>query len=210
MHTLELLGLWYLRLNGYSTMPNFIAHAHDGARTDVDVLGVRFPYSREYPDDDARLHFPQDKIDIVLTEAKAGECDLNGPWKGKSAAQPLEYVLRRVGVFGDQSLLDRAANEIYARRRFPPDEESKRWPFVVRVLCFGKSENKRLHGVTQILWPQVVSFIGNRFRTYAIEKADHNHWDSFGKFLWRELSGDKQPSVEQLSEDWKRVCRCWP
>ena len=71
MNTLEQLGLWYLRLNGYFTMPNFIAHCHDGARTDVDVLGVRFPHSSEYPDDAARLFFPCDRIDIVLGEAKA-------------------------------------------------------------------------------------------------------------------------------------------
>lgn len=210
MNTLEQLGLWYLRLNGYFTMPNFIAHADDGARTDIDVLGVRFPHSTEYPDDGARLRFPQDKIDIVLAEAKAGECAINGPWKGKSAAHPLEYVLKRVGVFGDPSLVDRAANEIYTRRRFPPDEESDKWSFVIRVLCFGKSENKGMHNVTQILWPQAISFIGKRFQTYAIEKADHDHWDSFGKFLWQELSGDELPSVDQLLADWKTACPCWP
>jgi hypothetical protein len=35
MNTPEQLGLWYLRLNGYFTLPNFIAHAHDGARRET-------------------------------------------------------------------------------------------------------------------------------------------------------------------------------
>src|SRR5690348_16517852 len=124
MNTRDQLAVWYLRFNGYFTMPNFIAHAHDGSRTDVDVLAVRFPNSAEYPDDGARLRFPRNVTDILLVEVKTGECALNGPWKGKSEKQPLEYVLRRVGVFGDSALVDRAAQEIYTRRQFPPDEES--------------------------------------------------------------------------------------
>lgn len=210
MDTRDQLAMWYLRLNGYFTMPNFVAHAHDSSRTDVDVLAVRFPHSAEYPDDEARLHFPRNLTDILLAEVKAGECDLNGPWKGKSSKQPLEYVIKRVGVFSDSALVDRAATEIYTRRRFPPDEESSKWPFVLRIMCFGQSENGKLSDVTQILWPQVIAFIGSRFETYAVEKADHNHWDSFGKFLWNELSEGKLPSVDQLVADWKKTCPCYP
>jgi len=47
----ERLALWFLRLNGFMTIPNFIVHPEgpreDGAypqRTDVDVLDVRFPF----------------------------------------------------------------------------------------------------------------------------------------------------------------------
>lgn len=191
-------------------MPNFIAHAHDGARTDVDVLAIRFPHSAEYPDDGAHLRFPLNKTDIVLSEVKTGECSLNGPWKKKSATQPLETVLRRIGIFSTPVLVDAAANEIYARRTFPPDEDGDKWPFVVRIVCFGQSKNNNLQNLTQILWPQVISFIGNRFQTYMGEKADHDQWDLFGKFLWKELSDGKLPSVDEIVKNWKKACPCWP
>jgi hypothetical protein len=206
----EQLALWYLRLNGYFTMPNFVAHAHNGARTDVDVFGIRFPHSAEFEDDRLRLQFSERKVDIVLAEVKAGECRLNGPWKGKSTVQPLEYVLKRVGVFAEPAMIDRAASELYKRRQFPPVAESDRWPFVVRILCFGQSINTKLDGVTQILWPDVISFIGNRFQGYAVEKSDHNHWDSFGKFLWSQLADGTVPTVDQLATNWKATCPCWP
>lgn len=45
----EQLALWYLRLNGYLTVPNFVLHPDTpgSERTDADLLAVRFPYSGE-------------------------------------------------------------------------------------------------------------------------------------------------------------------
>ena len=45
----EALGYWFLRPNGFLTIPNFAVHPDAGSQqgTDVDVLGVRFPYRRE-------------------------------------------------------------------------------------------------------------------------------------------------------------------
>ena len=39
------LAYWYLRLNGLLNIPDFVVHPEQGGnqRTDVDVLGVRFP-----------------------------------------------------------------------------------------------------------------------------------------------------------------------
>jgi hypothetical protein len=47
--TPEQLAYWYLRLNGFLTIRNFIVHPDAGSdqRTDVDILGVRFPYRAE-------------------------------------------------------------------------------------------------------------------------------------------------------------------
>ena len=209
MDVRELIASWYLRLNGYFVMPNFIAHAHDGARTDVDVLAVRFPHSTEYPDD-SHLAFTSSAIDILFVEVKSGQCSLNGPWKGKSEKQPLEYVLKRVGVFDDSARVDVVASQIYACRRFPSPQDAQHWPFVIRIVCFGESEDKQLQGVIQILWPQVMAFMKTRFMTYAGEKADHNHWDSFGKFLCEQLSGDQQINLDQLSSKWRATCPCYP
>jgi len=47
--TSEQLAYWYLRLNGFLSISNFVVHPDTGGqqRTDVDILGVRFPYRAE-------------------------------------------------------------------------------------------------------------------------------------------------------------------
>ena len=54
----EHLAYWYFRLNGFMTTVNFVVHPDEGCeqRTEVDLLGVRFPHraellSQPMPDD---------------------------------------------------------------------------------------------------------------------------------------------------------------
>jgi hypothetical protein len=81
---------------------------------------------------------------------------------------------------------------------------------VVRIVCFGGQTNGTIPQVTQILWPAVLSFISQRFGTYRGQKAEHQHWDSFGKYLWERLSGDNVPNVEEIAKGWEAKCPCWP
>jgi hypothetical protein len=192
MNSFEQLALWYLRLNGYFVIPNFIAHGDGGPRTDVDVLGVRFPHSREYPDDAQRLQIPPNKVDIVFAESKAGRCKLNGPWKNGGDRQALEYVLRRVGIFESDNSIHAAATRLYAEQRQETGD------YLIRIVCFGSKTNGTLARVTQVLWPDVLSFINRRFETYLRLKAEHQHWDSFGKYLWDRLGGDVIPEVKDI------------
>lgn len=49
LYTPERLAYWYLRLNGYLLLENFIIH-HDvssNQETDADLLGVRFQHRAE-------------------------------------------------------------------------------------------------------------------------------------------------------------------
>lgn len=82
----EQLAYWYLRLNGFLTIQNFIVHPDTGRdqRTDADILGIRFPFRAELkpnPMEDEPL-FTQivDKPFIIIAEVKKSECRLNGPW----------------------------------------------------------------------------------------------------------------------------------
>ena len=206
MNTYEQIAVWYLRLNGYFTMPNFIAHGDAGPRTEVDVLGVRFPHSREYPDDTRQLNIPGGKVDVVFAEAKPKRCRLNGPWNEGKSNRALEYVLGRVGLFDGEASVGQVARELYTGRKFENDS------LVVRIICFGGKRNGTLREVTQVLWPDVISFMMTRFRTYEQEKADHQHWDSFGRYLWDRLISDRQPqpTVEGVVTGWETKCPCWP
>jgi len=99
----ERLAFWFLRLNGFLTIPNFIVHPEgprdDGAypqQTDVDVLGVRFPFraeNRQRPMPDHPLFMAERRRPmVVLSEVKTGQCGLNGPWMGPER-QNMQRVL---------------------------------------------------------------------------------------------------------------------
>src|SRR5258708_7807056 len=83
----EQLGYWYLRLNGFLTITNFIVHPDQGRNqeTDVDLLAVRFPYRAELRrmEDDEFFTRIRDKAYIAFTEVKASLCTLNGPWTNR-------------------------------------------------------------------------------------------------------------------------------
>jgi len=200
MDALEQIALWYLRLNGYFVTPNFIAHGDGGPRTDVDLLAVRFPHSREYPDDTQRLHIPANKIDVVFAESKTGRCKLNGPWKAAGNHNALEYVLRRVGILENDKSTATAANGLYEKQSYESGE------YVFRIVCFGSHTNGTLPLVTQVMWLDVISFINQRFEIYRAEKAEHQHWDSFGIYLWDNLSGDVVPNFTAIVDGWKAKC----
>ena len=85
----EHLAYWYFRLNGFMTTVNFVVHPEDGSeqRTDVDVLGVRFPYRAELLSqsmvDDAPFILEKERPYIVIAEVKKDLCKLNRPWTRK-------------------------------------------------------------------------------------------------------------------------------
>jgi hypothetical protein len=203
MNAAEWLCLWYLRLNGYFTTPTFIVHGRQGARTDVDVLAVRFPHSSECRwDDDDELRIPKDRIDVIFAEAKTGQFEsLNGPWSdpGKGV---LNYVLRRVGIVPTDRIEELAAR-LYKDRRASEDA------FTIRICAFGKAISPELagSGVHFVCWRHVLQFVYERFRDNDQFKADHGTWDRFGQYLWRKLSGPQACEPDVLFRDWNENCR---
>ncbi len=178
----EWLALWYLRLNGYFTMPTFYAHGRRGTLTDVDVLGVRLAHSAEFKDD-PRLNIPQGCTDIVFAEAKGKRIDvLNGPW-GSPDKGALDYVLKRVGVVPAEQVKELTAT-LYTKRNAEIDG------YRIRIVCFANtiSEELRKQGVTFIPWEHALTFIRERFAENTKLKQDHNAWNDFGKYLWTTLT----------------------
>ena len=194
----ELLTLWFLRLNGYFCVPNFIIHpdAPGPQRTDADILAVRFPYCREV----AGAPMPQDesfvvpsRIDFLIAEVKAGECRLNGPW-AKPGPKNVQYVLRWMGFMEDGDRLEVVAQALYQQKKWE-DPDGR---YSVRIACFGRSISKALgmQGVVQRTHLESVQFIIDRFRCFDTRKADHRQWDSFIKEIF--AMADKAISAEQI------------
>ena len=182
----EDLAYWYLRLNGFLTIPNFIVHPDTGAqqRTDVDVLGVRFPYRAELllrpMVDDKPFVDVRDRAYLVFAEVKRGQCCLNGPWTD-SDSENMQRVLRAIGALRDVEI-GAAAASLYNTGTFSNEV------YHVSLFCFGEraSLEVRQHypAVPQKLWPEVLGFIFQRFTGYRDQKASHPQWDQTGTRLF--------------------------
>jgi hypothetical protein len=161
----EGLAYWYLRLNGFLTIVNFVVHPDTGSdqRTDVDILGVRFPHRAELlrspMQDDDLFTGVNSKPYIAIAEVKKGTCKLNGPWT-RPADKNMHRVLRAIGAFPDKDI-EGLARALYE------DGCADQSSFLT-LLCIGGRENpkisKKYPRVPQILWDRALKFIFNRFR----------------------------------------------
>ncbi len=195
----EQLALWYLRLNGYSTVSNFILHPDtpDSERTDADVLAVRFPYSTEVAgrkkmEPDSNLVNQPEKVDFIIAEVKKGMCRLNGPWTDEKR-ENMHYVIRWLGM-APQLEVPKIAEELYMNKRC----EREKWG--IRIICFGKQRSKYLdENVLQLTHEHVIDFMSDRFKKHADIKSSHRQWDSFIKEFYR-MAVIQDMSTEQILE----------
>ncbi len=184
--TSEQLGYWYLRLNGFLTISNFVVHPDTGGeqRTDVDILGVRFPHRAELllnsMVDDRPFTEIRDKPYIIIAEVKRQECNLNGPWV-RPEHQNIQRVLRAVGAFLE-SEVQKVAQDVYKTGVFWNES------YYLSLCCFGERPNaeirRRYPHVPQKLWDEVLRFIYDRFRQYRTQKASHGQWNRAGRDMW--------------------------
>ncbi len=200
----EQLCTWYLRLNGYLTITNF--HEHDRHRTigEIDVIGVRFPHSREldFEDDIAYLQIMPGKIDVVLAEAEKGDInEQNNPWKLRTKGA-LEYAIRRIGIVSPEEF-EKACTSLYEARQFTRDGLS------LHAVCCGRSVDNNLEkqGITSLEWTRILAFIQNRFQNNAKLKAQHEQWDWFGQYLWEQLAESSSRNEAAFFSGWERSIR---
>jgi hypothetical protein len=182
----ERLAYWYLRLNGFLTIPGFVVHPDRGRNqeTDVDIIGVRFPYRAENlvrpMEDDPRFSAVGEKTLVALAEVKTGAMRLNGPWTNAERNNMLR-VLRAVGPL-PQEEADSAARALHKEGLY------RSQLYQVMLICIGARPNMDLEkshpAVPQITWDEVLVFIYDRFRTYRKEKRSHPQWDQDGQNLW--------------------------
>ncbi|MPZ20232.1 MAG: hypothetical protein GEV06_20285 [Luteitalea sp.] len=196
----EQLGYWYLRLNGFLTIPNFIVHPEQGRNqeTDVDILAVRFPYRAELRtmQDDQPFTRISGKSFIALAEIKSKVCALNGPWTNPDR-QNMHKVLRAVGAF------PAAENEIAAAALYERGFYQSQL-YHTSLLCLGEEESPEVATnypkMPQMTWFKALSFIYTRFDSYRRQKESHGQWDEQGRALWvvSEQSRSSQEFVDRV------------
>jgi hypothetical protein len=194
----ERLAYWYLRLNGFLTIPGFVVHPDRGRdqETDVDIIGVRFPYRAENLArpmvDDARFSAFGERTLIVLAEVKVGPMRLNGPWTNQDRGNMLR-VLCAIGSLPFSEARS-ASLALYKEGVY------RCQLYQVMLMCFGARINTDLQtshaAAEQVTWDEVKRFIYRRFRAYRNEKRSHGQWDRDGQNLW-DLA-DSSPGYEKF------------
>ena len=199
----EVLALWYLRLNGVFTIPNFILHPsrRGSARTDADIAGVRYPFRAEFSDehglDDEWFEAHSQKPCAILAEIKTGECAINGPWSSPDAAN-VNQALADLGWYS-QTEIPNAAQHLYQSGVYDGAT------LLCSLLCIGNSQSatvqERYPMVPQRTWSQIIDWIFDRFDRYRYRKTDHSQWDIAGHVLWDDFQsshGSKSSFVTAL------------
>lgn len=189
----ERVAYWYFRLNGFLQIENFVIHpvGRGSQRTDADLLAVRFPFRAErmfdgsgdiMADDMDGLALSSDLLDIVIAEVKTNQpCTLNGPWT-RPDRKNVHRVIAAIGCLPPDQI-DAAAAEIY---RVGVHRSAARQ---IRLVAVGGSRSDdiaaRYPEVTQLLWPDMLAFIWNRFHRYRQQKRQVDQWDRVGrKIKW--------------------------
>lgn len=185
----EKVAYWYFRLNGFFQIENFVIHPpkRGSQRTDADLLAVRFPFRAErllddpddiMTDDEQSLALSGDLIDIVIAEVKSNQpCTLNGPWT-RQERRNVHRVLAAIGCL-PHNKIDAAAMDIY-RSGFHSSDTLR-----IRLVAVGRDQSedlaRRYPEVRQLLWPDMLAFIWQRFGRYRHQKTQVDQWDAEGK-----------------------------
>lgn len=182
----EDIAYWYLRLNGFLCLRNFLVHGDRRGedRTEIDVVGVRFQYRREHlskpmPDDDWIEH--AQRTIVVFCDANKGAYDFNRAWSNQRR-RIMESFLALVGVIPDK-LWDRVARELYDNGRSEPDPNL----LVTALLIHHDPQQQvslRWKAAKVVQVERALQFIHRQFKAYDVIERSHEQWEPSGHSLW--------------------------
>lgn len=182
MNYAESLTYWYLRLNGFFPITNFVLHQPygKGQSTDCDVLAVRFPHSRESISNDLnvlpcdRAFFEKCGIDLdnavvgIIGQVKSGGYATKEVRKGFDTTK-LVYSLHRLGVL-HHKVVDEAVGDLLNNALWTNGET------VVAKLLVDTPQGREESGAGMRPWSEMTvedaeQFILKRFKKYAKHKS---------------------------------------
>jgi len=219
----EIFVNWYLRFNGYFTVPNFVVHAgSDSSRisgdlvgnlTEVDTIAVRLPYSREesgtpFPLHRTLIEGAEGCFDVVFAEAKSGKSTSpNNVWRTKNLPA-IEYLLRFLGWHYEQDRIASVAKELAENYSY---RESK---LRIRYVVFAEQPNDAWSkkGVKYVTFDDCIRFVAEqRGQCWADSgigrRSMHDQWNPMVKRLLLvandgSLSSDaRQKNIRSILED---------
>jgi hypothetical protein len=173
----ESLAYWYLRLNGFFPLSNFVLHRHADVRhnADADLLAVRFPHVSE-PVGGQQQDWDNDRFDewqlghrdrivCVICEVKTGPCRADDIATSFSHAR-IRLAIGRFGILppGEVAeVVEQLSHDAAVRRNDVT--------FVKVLMARHAIHNLRTTPCCQIELDQVIQFIKNRMERYRPEKC---------------------------------------
>ena len=182
MNSSEELAYWYLRLNGFFPMANFVVHRHQAVqhRSDVDVLAVRFPHVFEEVGGQSgdwdpfladRLSLEQ--VVAVICEVKTGAFDREKIFR----PEQIRPAVARLGIW-PRARVNSIAEQLHAEASVVSPEGVVCKLLVTEVAS--KSESYLNRTV-----PDLETFIDNRIARHPFEKYGARMFFSAGLFQSR-------------------------
>jgi hypothetical protein len=182
----EDIAYWYLRLNGFLCLRNFLVHGDRRGedRTEIDIVGVRFRHRREHLDkpmiDDDWIERAKRTI-VVFCDVKKGAQDFNPAWLNQRR-RVMESFLALVGVI-PEGLWDQTARELYGSGRSEPN------PDILITALLAHHDPQQL---VSLRWKSAeilqlghaLRFVHGRFSAYDVVKRSHDQWEPSGHALW--------------------------
>jgi hypothetical protein len=195
----EELAQWYFRLNGFLTLPNFVLHPSSpgSQRTDADVIGVRFPFRREFGSheiDEPGFRKHSSTPYFVLAEVKSGWVGPNRAWRDSTKSN-IEDILAAVGPF------DSEENKVAAEQLRSHGVYQGRGLYC-SLFFIGEQLDESATGFEKVphrTWNDVLSFIYKRFTEFAPLKTQTDQWDETGRKLSNLATRYRRDESEFLS-----------
>lgn len=175
MNYADAMGYWYLRLNGFFPLGNFVLHDYneDLHTADRDLLAVRMPHVEEavggQPVDWDTARFTawgvnhERQIIGTVVEVKGG-IHAHGPGDAFTTER-LRQAVCRLGFFTGE-LRDAAIERLTTERCFIHDEFA-----IVKLLITANPQNTRRPHWHQVSLREVDGFICDRFSRYREQKG---------------------------------------
>ena len=175
----ESLSYWYLRLNGFFPITNFVLHQPkgEGQSSDCDILGIRMPETRETISNDSQnlvscdpILFNGCEIDLdndtigVIVQVKSGEYSRTDIDKSFSE-ENIYYSCNRLGFFSEREV-----------RKYSKELEMKKCvrkgnKVVVKVLITTIRHQRKYNNAWNITLEDADRFIKLRFKKYSGPKS---------------------------------------
>jgi len=217
---------WYLRFNGYLAIENFVIHRPDGSGVpqggEIDILSVRFPFSREdvtsqdfdptrIQKDSRLLSDPRfgGRVDFILAEVKSKNAAVNDIWRvtdtTNEKAAKVAYILRWLGAFKNESTIMQVSEDLQQHH------VAFHGRYCFRVLCFAKTKSQQAvpPSIQQITFQEIAEFIV-KVRTQCWIQAglgvhsQHPQWDEMILRIWKlgdpKRAGSSEEKIRNIAE----------
>lgn len=172
----EVLTYWYLRLNGFVPITNYVLHGDyqsDNMKysSDCDLLAVRFPYAceeigKKELDLDQDLFEklgPTENLPIgLIVQVKTGEYTQNDLKKSFSKDN-LEYAIKRIGFAEKDKASDLAAGLMNCAKLIEDDF------ILAKLAVLGETSSKQNSFIIKNI-PEIDKFIRNRIKKHENTK----------------------------------------